>query len=245
MIKVSIFIACYNEEIILPHTIAHYKKYIPSAEFIIFNNYSTDGTADLAESFGCRVVYWNTNNEIDEFKLVELKNNCWKHIQEGWVVVCDADEWLCVDEKAIKEEDKKGSTILSTYGVDIIAESKSSILNDLNLHIQSKAIKNDHFNKNICFKPSQIKDINYEVGAHGCSPFGNVIYGSTYLLKHMNWMGLRYKLSKNKIRYERSERMRNLGLDIHYKKNEQDIVNKFNDILKNSKDISKACDCFK
>lgn len=98
---------CYNEEIILPHTINHYKKYLPSANITIFDNYSTDNSAELADSLGCRVLYFNTNDEMDEFKFVELKNNFWKHVRDGWVVVCDIDEWLCLDEKSLKDEDEK------------------------------------------------------------------------------------------------------------------------------------------
>lgn len=235
---------CYNEEVILPHTINHYKKYLPSAKITIFDNYSTDNSAELAESLGCRVLYFNTNNEMDELKFVELKNNFWKHVQEGWVIVCDIDEWLCLDENSLKDEEEQGSTILSTFGVDIIANSKSSVLNDINLHVQSKAVRNIHFDKKICFKPSEIKDMNYGVGSHTCSPIGNIKYGSSYLLKHMNWLGLRYKLNKNKSRFARTERMRKMGFDIHYKNNDKEIINQFNVKLKESKDVYNTCKCF-
>lgn len=242
---INIFMHCYNEEIILPHTINHYRKYLPSAKITIFDNYSTDNSAELAESLGCRVLYLNTNNEMDEFKFLELKNNFWKHVEEGWVIVCDIDEWLCLDEESLKNEDRQGSTILSTFGVDIIANSKSSVLNDINPHIQTNAVRNIHFDKKICFKPSHIKDMNYGVGSHTCSPFGNIRYGSSYLLKHMNWLGLKYKLNKNKSRFERTDKMRKIGLDIHYKDNDQIIIEKFKDQMKKSKNISGVCDCFK
>jgi glycosyltransferase involved in cell wall biosynthesis len=242
--KISIFMPCYNEEIILPHAIKHYKKYLPSAEFTIFNNYSTDNSAELAMSLGCRVVNWNTDDEIDDIRLRELKNNCWKHVDEGWVVVCDMDEWLCIDEKSLKNEDKNGATIVSTFGVDIIADSKSSVLNDINIHKESKAIQNIHMNKKICFKASEIKDINYSVGAHDCRPIGNVKFGSSYLLKHMNWLGLRYKLNLNRIRFQRSEKMRKIGLAIHYKKDDQEIISKFKNYLDKRKEIATACECF-
>lgn len=242
--KISIFMPCYNEEVILPHTVKHYKRYLPSCSFTIFDNYSTDGSAELAESLGCRVVKWNTDNQIDDLKLLELKNNCWKHVDDGWVIVCDIDEWLCINENHLKKEDQDGNTIISTFGVDIVANSMSSILNDINLHQECYGVPNGWHSKRICFKPSEIKDINFSVGAHGCNPYGNIKYSDSYLIKHMNWLGLRYKLKQNKIRYERSEKMRNVGLAIHYKKNEEEIISKFHNYLEKRKDISSVCDCF-
>lgn len=242
---ISIFMPCYNEEVILPHTINHYKKYLPSCTFTIFDNYSTDGSEELARSLGCRVVKWNTNNEINDLKLVELKNNCWKHVDKGWVVVCDIDEWLCIDEKSLDHEEKNGTTIISTHGVDMIANSMSSILNDINIHQEHYGILNKWHSKYVCFRPSEIQDINFDVGAHSCSPCGNIKYSEPYLIKHMNWLGLRYKIRQNKTRFERSEKMRSMGLAIHYKKNEEEIIVKFNNYLDKRKDISSLCDCFK
>lgn len=242
--KISVFLLCYNEEIMIPHTLNHYRELLPSAEFTIYDNYSTDNSVNLARSLGCKVLYFNTENELDEFKQTFLKNNCWKGVDEGWIIVCDMDEWLCVDEKSIEMEEKKGSNMLSAFGVDVVGDSNSTFLIDVNPHEISHAIRNPHLDKMVCFKAGQFRDMNYTEGAHKCFPSDDVRMGGNYLLKHMNWIGLPYKLHRNRMRWERSARMRAQGLAIHYKENDEEIRRDFADLKKRRKDISSECECF-
>lgn len=242
--KVTIFMPCYNEEILLPHTIRHYRKRLPSCDFVIYDNYSTDNSKELAESLGCKVLCWNTWGMIDDIRLRELKNNCWKNVETGWIVVCDMDEWLCLDEHSLEKEDKEGSTILETFGVDVIGNSKSTYLNDISVHGLRMAIKNKSMNKRICFKAGCLKDINYDCGAHSCSPIGDVNWGGAYLIKHMNWLGLPYKIKHNRMRYDRSHEMRKMGLAIHYQEHDEKIESKFTQLQSKAVNISEFCDCF-
>jgi glycosyltransferase involved in cell wall biosynthesis len=242
--KITIFLLCYNEEILLPKTIEHYRKYMPESEIVIYDNYSTDNSVEVASSMGCKINYFDTNNKLDEIYQTHLKNNCWKHVESGWIIVCDMDEWLCIDQESIEEEDSFGNTIIQTFGMDIIANSKSNYINDIKIHNEHYAVKNEFLNKQILFKAGAIKDINYSPGAHSNRPVGNVVYGGSYLLKHMNWLGLSYKIRLNRSRFERSQDMRALGLGIHYKENDTEIRKSFEKNMKLRKDISDLCNCF-
>lgn len=97
--------------------------------------------------------------------------------------------------------------------------------------------------KKICFKPNEV-EINYTLGGHFCDPVGNVKYGGSYMIKHMDWLGLPFKLNKNKVRYERSEKMRKLGMYTHYKENDKEIISIFNKNKDKKEDVSKLCECF-
>ena len=102
--EINIFILCYNEAPLLPHMVKHYKKYLPNCKITIYDNESTDNSVELAKSLGCSIISWNSNNIIDDHKYLEIKNNCWKHITHGWIIMADMDEFLCVTEQELMKE---------------------------------------------------------------------------------------------------------------------------------------------
>ena len=232
---INIFLLCYNESVLLPQTIFHYRYFLPSANITIYDNESTDNSVEIAKSLGCKVVSWNSNNLIDDLKYKEIKNNCWKHVEEGWVIMADMDEWLCIGESDLIKERENGSTIITTKGLDMIGESKREDLTDVNLHQIVKYIENHSLSKKLCFYKNSIKEMNFEAGAHHCSPVGKVVSSNNiYHIKHMSYLGLPFIINKTLKRHERSEDMRKIGLAIHYI-NDTDLITKYyNNNLKNS-----------
>lgn len=232
---INIILVCYNESILLPHAVKHYKKYLPSCNITIYDNQSTDDSVEIAKQLGCTCIDWDTQNRIDDYKLQYLKNNCWKNIQNGWIIMADMDEFLCVTEDDLIREMKLGTSILNVIGYDMIGESKTIYLTDIELQNIKKGVKNICLNKNICFMREKITDINYGIGAHSCNPIGDIKYSSnTYIMKHMNFLGINYIINKLNNRYLRSEEMRKNGLAVHYTNNNEEIINRYNDCLNNS-----------
>lgn len=244
--NVTIFIQCHNESNFLPHTVYHYKKCLPNCKIVIYDNMSTDGSKEVAESLGCEVIQFDTDNIADELYQTELRNNCWRNVKKGWVIVCDMDEWLCVDENDLYEEDRLGNTILNTVGYEIVGKSEKLDFSDIEIHDLQYGIRNPSFDKKICFNSEKIKSINYSVGAHSCNPVGVVKSSGNYLLKHMNFLGLPYFIHKNKIRHERNHKNMSMGLCIHYKKNHDQIKFYYNNALSsNHTNLKEICDeCF-
>jgi hypothetical protein len=219
---INIFLLCFNESVLLPHTIKHYKKYLPSCKITIYDNESTDESVKIAKDLGCSVISWNSNNCIDDFKYLEIKNNCWKNVEKGWIIIADMDEFLCVTEDDLNNELKLGTTILSIKGYDMIGESDTLDLSDIDLQEIKKGVKNHFESKKLCFLRDKIEKINYTPGAHYCFPQGEIIQYSSkiYINKHMSSLGLKFITNKNIARFERSKKMRSIyNLATHYLNN--------------------------
>jgi hypothetical protein len=232
---INIFLLCYNESALIPHTVKHYKKYLPSCKITIYDNESTDNSVEIAKNLGCSVISWNSNNQIDDFKYIEIKNNCWKSIQNGWIIMADMDEFLCITEDELRKEMNSGTTILNVLGYDMIGESNTPDITDIDLQEIKKYFVNEFLSKKCCFLREKISEINYSIGCHGCNPVGEINFSSTtYINRHMKNLGLSY-ITKNCIsRYERSVEMRKHGLATHYTDDVSLIEKNYYIFLKNS-----------
>ena len=54
--RIAVAIPCYNEAAAIAFVIERYRKALPSADLVVFDNNSTDGTGDIARGLGFRVV---------------------------------------------------------------------------------------------------------------------------------------------------------------------------------------------
>ena len=237
---VNIFIFCYNEAILLPQTIKHYKTMLPSSILTLCDNESTDNSVKIAKDLGCKIITWSSGNHANILKKKKISNTCWNHLKKGWVIVCDMDEWLCVTEKDLLEEESKGTTLLSIEGYNITGKSKNIDLNDVNLHSLNSGYFHKYESKNLCFHLPEIKEMNYGPGAHHSNPKGNIKYSSTYYInKHLNEPGLPYLINKMKKRFIRTRKMRKLGYSKHYTNDLAKIKKNYNNAL--NKSIKLRC----
>ena len=234
---INIFLLCFNESALLPHTIKHYKKYLPSCKITIYDNESTDNSVEIAKELGCYVISWSSDNCMDEFKQQEIKNNCWKSIKKGWIIIADMDELLCVTEDNLMKELKLDTIILKVKGCDMIGESETLNLSDIDLQEIKKYVDNPYENKNLCFLRENITEMNYNCGAHLCNPEGDNIKYSliTYINKHMSSLGLQFLTNKYIQRYNRSFNMRKYDMDIHYTQDIATIEKMYSDNINSCK----------
>jgi hypothetical protein len=187
---------------------------------------STDDSVNIAKKLGCRVQPFYSNGQ-DEFLHQTMRNNLWKNQIKKWIIFCDMDEWLYINEQDLINEDRNGTTILSIKGYNVFGDSKKEDCSDINLHHLATGYSDKKFDKNICFKSTSIKEMNYSVGGHSCNPIGNIKFSNNnYVLKHLDYPGLPFKLNKQKNRLVRSENSRKMGLDRHYETPLQTIIDK-------------------
>ena len=236
--SINVFLFCYNESALLPHTVKHYKKYLPSCKIIVYDNESSDNSVEIARSLGCYIVSWGSNNTHNEDILINLRNTVWKTIENGWIIIADMDEYVCVTETELAEEMKKGTNVLQIEGKNMIGESETIDLSDIDLQEITKYVDNNMESKNLCFLREKIIEMCYGPGSHACNPtgFNEIKYSSKiYINKHMEYLGLNFIKNKMIKRYERNEAMRKKGWNIHYTDDIDVITNRYMNSLNNSK----------
>jgi len=212
-----VYLLCHNEEVLLPHTVAHYRRRVPGVTFTILDNESDDRSAAIARELGCAVSTFGSDGKMDDGTQRDLKNTVWREVADGWVIMADMDEWLCVTAVDLEREERLGVTVLNTEGWNVVGESATTTLEDIDLHAIRTGYLHPPESKAICFRRPHIAAMNYDYGAHGCAPEGEVTWSRrTYRLKHMAELGHAFVVRKNQLRYARGKEQRARGLGIHY-----------------------------
>jgi glycosyltransferase involved in cell wall biosynthesis len=150
--QVDLYTMAYNEEALIEHMIKHYQQRFPSININVYDNESTDNTALIAKELGCKVESIQTCQEVRDDILREFKNNIWKTSTADWIIVCDVDEWVDIDEHTIEKYSKYG--YFKSEGWDMIGP------------VTTKYGVRDVMYDKICVFRGDTKEINYEPGAH-------------------------------------------------------------------------------
>lgn len=236
MLHIHLFLMCFNEEILLPYTVEHYRqRMFPNSrlKITLLDNQSTDNSRVIAEQLGGNIEVrpFVSEDIMNEFILTELRNQCWQDVREGWVIMADMDEWINLTETDLLREQEAGTTVIETRGYNMVARSIYENLTDVLpvLHELDRGIPWDPQNKSLCFRVPDIQKMNYTYGCHQCDPVGRVVYSQRkYTLKHMCWMGLPYLWRKTRDRYERSKFIiERYGLNGHYKKTYDEVYKEY------------------
>ena len=247
-IQLHLYLLCYNEATLIGPTIDHYQTRFPNCRITILDNESTDNSVAIARSKGCRIHSWCSDQSIDDGKYIQFKDHFWKEIpvldQESndWVIMADMDEWLSISLAELEEENARGTTILTTAGYNMTADSQKEDLSDLNLHTITTGFFWKTECKSVCFKRAEIQEMNYAIGAHSCHPVGRIqLSERKYVLKHMEPLGLAFMIAKFSGRYKRTEKRRLQGehwAGIHYTDNIAKIAERYQEQYAAAVDIS-------
>jgi glycosyltransferase involved in cell wall biosynthesis len=191
----------YNEELLLPHMINHYRERFPNCHIVVYDNESIDATEKIAISNNCEVRKYCTNNQIDDDKLRNLKNNCWKTATTDWVLVCDVDEWLDINETDLKKEDSSGTLIIRSEAYNMV-----NMEDNLDIPNIKYGWRNQAYDKMFLFNKKYIKEINYCHGAHLCQPISikPIKYSETpYKLYHCHYINIELSVQRHKMTMSR------------------------------------------
>ena len=224
--NISIFTICYNEEIILQKFIDHYRTRFPNCEITIYDNMSTDNSRQIAIKNGCKIIDYDSNNQIRDDLYLEIKNNCWKNANTDWVLICDVDEFLDINQEQLQKEN---CSIISSKGYNMVNLEDDLIFDNIKFGIRAK-----QYDKYYLFNKSKIKEISYEAGCHSANPKGEIKFSKNiYNLFHYTMLSEQYLIDRYKRNYERlSSINKKYGWGIQYKENEQIIKDRFNQAKK-------------
>lgn len=203
--KIEVFAICYNEERLLPYFLRHYTQF---SDVTIYDNYSTDNSEKIIKEWGAKIVKYDSGNQIRDDLYIQIKNNCWKESKADWVIVGDCDEFVYHTNLPKRLESIDGTFIVPRL-FNMVSEDFPSgdgqIYDEIKTGVEGGAKMN-------LFKPSEILDVDFDVGCHYANPTGNVKY---------NFMSdiitLHYKNVSRQYVYERSRLFASRLSDINKK----------------------------
>lgn len=236
---VEAFIVAWQEAETIRLTLSHYNSFCDKVT--LFDNYSTDGTPDIARDMGATVKQFGTPGVLSDDDYLTVKNNCWKKSRANWVFVGDADEiiWHPNIETEFKVQSELGATIFKTIGWDVVSHymPQNSFMEITN------GYRNENYSKLSVFNPQAIKEIGYKYGCHVAKPKGEVNFcNDELILMHYRNIGGPQRLVHRHALYRprMSEKNRRFGLGCHYEYTDEQRVKEWYEKYDNSVELSKA-----
>lgn len=200
MPNITVYTVSYNEEIMLPFMIKHYRERFPKCHIVVYDNQSTDNTAEIARSNNCEIRYYNSGNKHDELLMWKTKNTCYKDAKTDWVLICDTDELLDISEDQLKQEEENGVTKIKSICYHMVNKYDNFDLESINYGFRDiKSYNGSVYDKDLLFNKKHV-DINYNgAGCHDTSSSGNVVNSKPYNLFHYKYCNENYFVNKRAV----------------------------------------------
>lgn len=232
--KIACYAIAYNEELMLPHFISHYKKICD--KIVIYDNMSTDKTKEIALDNGCEVIQWEApGGGLNDLMYLNIKSNCFKKDRDNysWAITVDIDEFI----SHVDGENKFLETLekFSSDGVklpDVSGVNMFSWDHDLKNSLDSikSYIPSQSYSKSVVFDTSL--DISWHPGCHICN-IENDALNSGIILKHYKFINFEHVISRSELFNKRlSETNKLHGHGIHYTWTRKEWFNYFLDLDK-------------
>ena len=216
--KIHLYSIAWNEAVIMPHFMRHYRKFCE--KITVYDNESTDQTADIVRQMGGEVKSWSSNNQINDLMYLEIKQNAYKESRgkADWVIVCDSDEFLYHPNFLGKLYEYKSSGINfpKIEGYEMIPDCKINSGDDLP-SVYKQGVRFANLDKRAIFNPKL--DINYTIGCHGSNIPVDAIESTNSEIKMLQYkmLNLDYFINRHQLlgsRLSEVNRKNNWGL--HY-----------------------------
>lgn len=216
--KIACYTIAYNEEILIPHFIDHYKKFCD--KIVVYDNMSTDNTKQIALDNGCEVISWEApGGGLNDRCYLEIKQNCYKRDRNNydWVIVVDADEFITHKDgddlfiKCMEHYSSSKVMLPKVKGYNMFSwdHDLSQPLNKIR-----EAVPSSDYSKSVIFNPSL--EVSWEPGCHICH-IANDSVDEQLVLKHYKYINYDYVVARSRLFKNRlSEENKKEGSGTHY-----------------------------
>lgn len=179
---IEIHIIAYNEQIMLPFTIAHYKKMFGKPKIVIHDNHSTDHTVTIAKANGCEVITFDTDGMNDTIQSV-IKSQAAMNATAKWVLCIDCDEECLLNTEDLLALEERGINAVHFEGWDIFDSVESPWMVKVPMGCKSPG-----YYKPVLLRTGEFSNIVFGAGAH------NLEILTPADGKQVNWSMHEYKL---------------------------------------------------
>jgi glycosyltransferase involved in cell wall biosynthesis len=224
---VTVYTLAYNEELMMPYFIKHYRAMFPGCKIVVYDNQSTDETVNIALANNCEVRTYDTDGKLSDKTYLDIKNNAWKTADTEWVLIADVDEHCVLNEQDVKRE--VGTSIFRFKGYNFVNHK-----DNLDIDSITHFVRAESYDKYYLFNRKKIKEINYWPGCHKASPAGNVAFSRvTYPVRHYKYINPDYMVQRHAMFAARlSDDNKQKGYGGHYQYSEETIRKEFADAIK-------------
>lgn len=231
---ITVFGLCYNEEVMLPFFIAHYRKMFPGCRIVLWDNESTDRTHEIAMMNNCEIRTYDTNGKLNDEKYLELKNTWWREAETPWVLIVDIDEHVEINQHQLQEEENRCASLIRFEGWNLV-----NMGDGMNPEEIKTAVRATSYDKSYLFNKEAIHEINYRPGAHTAQPKGRVLQShGIYRCFHYKYLNLPYMIARHEHFASRlSPENIKRGYGFHYKYGAEKITAEFEEARRNAKVI--------
>lgn len=187
--SITIYLLSYNESFLLPQVNKWWRERFTNLQFVVYDNESTDSTAELAKELGWEVRDFHTKGMSDLVQM-GIKNKCWKDCQTDFAWISDFDELPGFTQIELDELSEEISAV-RMKGYEFI--DTAYIIQDAQFGIQT-----DGYSKMSLIRPSKILETNYEAGAHKANPVfkEGKLADKVLDLYHMKWFSPTHALNR-------------------------------------------------
>jgi hypothetical protein len=235
MNKIEIHIVAYNEQIMLPFTIAHYQRMFGNPKIVVHDNNSTDNTVVIARENNCEVVPFFTDGMNDTIHR-QLKSHAAKNATADWVLCIDCDEECMINTDDLLELEQQGVNIVEFQGWDIF----DNVLSPWDVKVPM-GCQSPGYCKPVLLKTGCFSEIEFGAGAHNMEvltalPGVEIKWSKReYNLLHYKHWSCDYNVNRSaELAVRQSAENKQRGYSGHFALPKSSHIQWFNDHIKDS-----------